>query len=106
MEKNFKKTGNVISNAIGNSGAIFLVTAEQLQQYGYDSARMAIESYAKQQEKESRDFNVTVNSAIQQLNVDRSTLWRWNKSGYLKHIEVGGKRYYKQSDIDEVLRSK
>ena len=36
-------------------------------------------------------------------HVDRSTLWRWAKTGYLIPAEVGGKRLYKQSDIDIIL---
>lgn len=39
-----------------------------------------------------------------QLHVDKSTLWRWAKIGYLVPIEVGGKRFYKQSDIDKILK--
>lgn len=41
--------------------------------------------------------------ASEQLHVDKSTLWRWAKSGYLVPIETGGKRLYKQSDIDKIL---
>lgn len=37
------------------------------------------------------------------LNVDASTLWRWNKRGYLTPAEVGGKRRYKMSDIKRIL---
>lgn len=37
------------------------------------------------------------------LDIDRSTLWRWNKTGYLPHIEIGGKRRYKRSSIDKLL---
>lgn len=37
------------------------------------------------------------------LDVDRVTLWRWNKSGYLKTIEIGGKRRYKMSDVQRIL---
>jgi hypothetical protein len=38
--------------------------------------------------------------------VDRSTLWRWCKAGILKPIHIGGKTYYKESDLktDEVGR--
>lgn len=46
---------------------------------------------------------VTPDEAKVQLRVDRSTLWRWAKTGYLMPIEVGGKRLYKQSDIDIIL---
>ena len=42
--------------------------------------------------------------ACKQLQVDRSTLWRWAKTGYLIPAEVGGKRLYKQSEIDIILR--
>lgn len=40
------------------------------------------------------------------LHVSLSTLWKWNKVGYLCHIELGGRRLYKKSDIDAVLMSK
>ena len=46
---------------------------------------------------------VTPDEASAQLRVDRSTLWRWSKTGYLIPIEVGGKRLYKQSDIDNIF---
>lgn len=46
---------------------------------------------------------VTPDEVSAQLHVDRSTLWRWSKTGYLIPIEVGGKRLYKQSDIDIIL---
>lgn len=37
------------------------------------------------------------------LDVDKSTLWRWNKQGYLKNIEIGGKRRYRMSDVKQIL---
>jgi hypothetical protein len=37
------------------------------------------------------------------LDVDKSTLWRWNKNGYLCPIEVGGKRRYRMSEIKKIL---
>ena len=40
------------------------------------------------------------------LDVNKSTLWRWNKSGYLKHIELGGKRRYRMSDVDNLLNAR
>lgn len=40
------------------------------------------------------------------LNVDLSTLWRWNKSGYLCHVCVGGKRRYRMSDVKALLEGR
>jgi hypothetical protein len=50
-----------------------------------------------------KETYVTPDEVSVQLRVDRSTLWRWAKTGYLIPIEVGGKRLYKQSDIDIIL---
>jgi excisionase family DNA binding protein len=38
------------------------------------------------------------------LNVTRPTLWRWHKKGYLTHIEVGGERRYRMSDVKSILK--
>lgn len=53
--------------------------------------------------KETETY-VSVADASIQLHVDKSTLWRWAKTGYLEPVEVGGKRLYKQSDINNILR--
>lgn len=37
------------------------------------------------------------------LNVDLTTLWRWNKKGYLKTIEFGGGRRYKMSEVKALM---
>jgi hypothetical protein len=37
------------------------------------------------------------------LDVDKSTLWRWRKQGYLMPVEIGGKRRYRMSDINKIL---
>ena len=42
--------------------------------------------------------------AAELLEVNTSTLWRWQKQSYLKPIELGGKRRYRKSDIDKILK--
>lgn len=37
------------------------------------------------------------------LGVDVSTLWRWDKSGYLKKIKVGNKVRYRESDVVKLM---
>ena len=37
------------------------------------------------------------------LGVDVSTLWRWDKSGYLKKIKVGKKIIYRKSDVLKLM---
>jgi hypothetical protein len=69
-----------------------------------------VQSTKKALEQQITDSNTETYPSPEQvskiLNVDKSTLWRWNKSNYLKPIEVGGKRRYKMSDINLILNSK
>ena len=37
------------------------------------------------------------------LGVNLSSLWRWEKKGYLVPANVGGKRRYKMSDVKSIL---
>lgn len=40
---------------------------------------------------------------MQMLEVSNATLWRWDKQGYLKPVNIGGKRRYRMSDIKKIL---
>lgn len=39
-------------------------------------------------------------------NPDPSTLWRWEKAGYLTPVKIGVKVFYRRSDIDQIIMSK
>jgi len=39
----------------------------------------------------------------EQLGVNVSTLWRYERAKILCPVRIGGKRVYKQSDIDKIL---
>ncbi len=45
----------------------------------------------------------TPKQVSQILQVDLTTLWRWNKKGYLVPMEIGGKRRYKMSEVKALL---
>ena len=64
-----------------------------LQQSKDDIERLILET------KQPKEY-LTPNETAKLLHVNRSTLYQWNKNGYLRVIEVGGKRLYRQSDID------
>ena len=34
-----------------------------------------------------------------------STLWRWEKAGYLTPVKIGVKVFYRRSDIDAIIKS-
>lgn len=67
--------------------------------------RLAIKEAKEEWEavKKTETYVSPANASVQ-LHVDKSTLWRWAKTGYLVPVEVGGKRLYKQSELDQILR--
>lgn len=46
---------------------------------------------------------LSIERVMEMLGVCRGTLWRWNKIGYLCHLNVGGKRRYKMSDVMRII---
>ena len=37
---------------------------------------------------------------------DPSTLWRWERRGYLTPVRIGVKGFYRRSDIDGIIKAK
>ena len=70
-----------------------------LQQSKDDIERLILET------KQPKEY-LTPNETAKLLHVNRSALYQWNKNGYLRVIEVEGKRLYRQSDIDAILNRK
>lgn len=46
---------------------------------------------------------LTQDEVAAKLQVDKSTLWRWDKSGYLNKCRVGGKVRYRLSDVTKLM---
>lgn len=61
------------------------------------------------QKAESKDFNTILDEYIPKTEVrgvlaSNSTLWAWEKSGKLKLYAIGGKRFYKRADIENLFQ--
>lgn len=87
-------------------GTIISVKIEDL----IEANNRLIESTKKELEdsisKKDKIVFLTREMVLEKLNVAPSTLWRWNKQGYLVPINVGGQRRYKSTDIDDILNGK
>ena len=53
---------------------------------------------------QKQEVYFTTKEVSEFLKVDNSTLWRWEKRGYLKPIYIGGKKRYPKSEIVERFR--
>ena len=52
--------------------------------------------------RQEEDY-LSAKEAADKLGVDLSTLWRWDKSGYLKKIKIGKCVKYRLSDIRKLM---
>jgi hypothetical protein len=53
--------------------------------------------------KQAPEQYLTRKQTAEMLEVDLSTLWRWNKQNYLIPVEIGGVRRYRMSDVKKIL---
>ena len=47
---------------------------------------------------------ITKKEAMQGFKVSHTTLWKWQKSGYLTPVKVGKRIYYRREDIHNLMQ--
>ncbi len=85
------------------SGANISITVSAL-----DLKEFALSLISEREEDKRKSVPVpetylTQDEVSVKLQVDKSTLWRWNKSGYLNKVRVGGKVRYRLSDVTKLM---
>jgi hypothetical protein len=84
-------------------GINLTVTAGEL----FEMVEFCVNATRRDLEQQITDANAETYPSPEQvskiLDVDKSTLWRWRKTGYLTPIEIGGKRRYRMSDVKKIL---
>ena len=80
---------------------ILAVKADQMREIiDYAISKTKAEFEAKNEPEQY----LTRKGTAERFKVDLSTLWRWDKEGYLKPVAIGGKRRYKLSDVERILK--
>jgi predicted DNA-binding transcriptional regulator AlpA len=51
------------------------------------------------------EFLLTTNEVLDRLSISRKTLYNWEKRNYLSPIEIGGKKRFKLSDVNGILKN-
>jgi len=50
------------------------------------------------------DQYLSPNDTVAILRISKPTLWRWEKQGFLVPTKIGGKKYFRKSDVDTLLK--
>ena len=88
------KQGHSVTLAVG---------AEDLKNFAQTIAEQTRNEIEHEIAESKSEVYYTAGQTARILNVDKTTLWRWNKRNYLKPIKVGGLLRYRKSDIDKIL---
>lgn len=92
---------NVVLSPIG--------TEELINRIAEQTVKLLQEQTDAQQRTENtpdQEDLLTREEAMRYLRITGATLWRWEKEGKIQSIGIGGKRYFRKSEIDERLTKK
>ena len=79
------------------------VSGEDLLAFSNDLINRAVAELAAQTAQSKEEKFYSKSEVLELCDVCDTTLWHWNKRGYLKRVKVGSKVRYRKSDVDKVL---
>lgn len=82
-----------------DNAPIYGVTQDDL----FEVFREFYEKILEETQTEADQKMISVKEAAYMLGVDRSTLWRWEKKGYLIPARIGRKVLYRMADIKKII---
>ena len=87
---------------------IAYLTVEQLCDLLREVAQeqQVLAKYESHTASDGNDTMLTAKQVRTILQVDKSTLYRWNNSQYLRVHKVGGRNMYYESDVKQILARK
>lgn len=97
-----RKSPGHYSFTMTDIGIIEFAKAMQLAAREEQAAKMQDASYSLFPENDNS--LVTKKEAMQGFNVSHTTLWKWQKCGYLVPVKVGKRVYYRRTDIERLTK--
>ncbi|MGL5957909.1 MAG: helix-turn-helix domain-containing protein [Phocaeicola sp.] len=95
--------GNRIADMISTGVNVqIVVSVAELKEFGLSLISEALGSKSQQQQE---DKLLTPEEAAKKVKSTKSTLWRWGKLGYLTPRRIGGKVFYKESDLNKLMEA-
>lgn len=98
---------NILEMAANVPNAIFQVTAGDLSEFANQLIISATEVARLQLERADLSKELlTIDEVSDMLKVSKMTLHRWDKSGILTKVEIGGQRRYHRSDVEAITKNR
>ncbi len=82
---------------------IYQVSGADLMAFAQELINETQRTTEAQMEAQRSESYLSPEQVCKMLDVDLSTLWRWNKRGYLCHTKMGAKNRYKRSEVIKLV---
>lgn len=101
-------TSNMINNLLeGGANIQVVLCADDLRAFGLNLlSEFAAQEARKKEMEDADEVYLTTGQVCEMLNVDRSTLWRWRRDGYLVPATIGGRPRYSKSAINKMMEER
>ena len=80
-----------------NPNIQLVVTAADLKEFALELLEER-EKYSAKSDK-----YLTIDETVEKYGISKPTLWRWSKEVYLPKVKLGGKCFYRESDIVKLM---
>jgi hypothetical protein len=79
------------------------VTPEQLQNAIIEGVKSQLEDLKKHFEPKTPNVYLTRQAVAEMLSIDLSTVHNWKTKGILTAHQIGGRVFYKRSDVENAI---
>ena len=86
-------------------GTIIQINIGDLSEFAGEIVTGVIGALNASHAKRKFEELLTISEVAAILKVSKMTLYRWDKIGVLRKIEVGGKRRYRRSDVEAIIEN-
>lgn len=98
------RSPNHVSVTLTGDGVLAFVRA--MQTFAIEEgATLKLDHYSKRGLfPEQNEDMIAKKDVIEGLGVSHTTLWKWEKNGYLVPVKVGKRVYYKREDLEKLTK--
>jgi excisionase family DNA binding protein len=83
-----------------NPNTLLVISAADLKEFALE---LMDECANSSKSRKKSDKYLTIAETAKKYGVSESTLYRWTRIGYLPKVKLGGKSFYRESDIIKLM---
>ncbi len=96
------KLDNMFNTLLRNENSLYVVTGAMLEAFGKQLISETRKELQAELQAKQEDKLITRKDAREQLDVNYSTLWHWERLKYLTPVKIGGRVFYHNSDLNKL----